>query len=577
MTTALKKLKERLNFGIDLGNSNVSVAYRLVSGDTFVRSELIALDPSQLGAYKCVLPAAVFFASDERPPVVGGRAKTVSSSEGILFTNFKEELLSESDVIPRVDRNLTKSSEDALTEIFRYLLSQVVNSDDLIGKTTLGADGQRVLETDYSVTVGVPTKTSEKYRDRLTRAIIAAGWFDSMEAAQGGAPKRLQFLPEPVAVILNIGHPGNKRYLVYDHGGATLDIAEVTTHDTGIHDFSVTQKERPTLSWQGTENTNIGGTFLDRLLLGAAVADRAAVAALLPHIAEAYGLECDASPLENLIRRAEPVQGKPPIEGEEALGGGTPEIDAYRYLCADIEKVRIRFSGRTNSEILVLGEDQETDILISRLLLEKTFKPVSEAIKQYLVTSLAEGVREKGSAEEVLCLLAGGVSLTPFFLKAIEEAKYPVHRFSSEVSPFTAIATGLAQYYRGGVETIGGQGSDVTDTEYGIWIERDQKWEIIVPEKTPYNETKFPPVGKGISKRFKPYPPTDEITLRVGQCIKGQWENLGSRDVTLPSYTNAFRVYFSIDPEQGRLELRLEDSQSKRLITMNNPFFSSSQ
>lgn len=547
-------------FGIDLGNTNTSVAYRILDPNSKVTiPQFVCLDPDADGVQRSIMPSAVLYRTPDGEAIVARRARTLALDQGMLFLNFKESLLQETPPETRYERGIKKSAVDALVDLLKYVLEQAAGMPDLLSYFVPGPQGKRVPERPFFLTLGVPTETSETYRTHLKTALRDSGWFSSFEAMDGF----VNFIPEPVAVVLNVPAKGRRIFTVYDHGGLTLDIAQVEADETKPYKYTVKMKHR-IVTKVGDAETDVGGSFCDRLLLRFLVRREGGIEPLMEDIGKAYGeKDCDISHLSALIE----MDQKP--EGE------TYERKLYDRLCSDIELVRIKLSDQTTVELrwnagnipecktgITITEDEFVDEVLAELA-----KSIEEQLQQ-------------DSDTTSIHIFAGGVSMTPF-LTARYNKLYPGKTTRlTDVSPLTAIAAGLASYYQGGVEpdTVL---SDKTDNDYGVYNDQDGKWEVVLKRDTQFKSTKLPseglpPEGAGISKGFRAFPATSEIVLRVGECVKGEWRELGRRDICLPEISTRFLVYFQAD-QSGILEIRLADKVNRRLINVENPKFRTSQ
>ena len=547
-------------FGIDLGNTNTSVAYRILDPNIKVTDpQFVYLDPDADGVQRSIMPSAVLYRTPDGEAIVGRKARALALDQGMLFLNFKESLLQETPPETRYERGIKKSAVDALVDLLKYVLEQAAGTPDLLSYFVPGPQGKRVPDRSFFLTLGVPTETSETYRTHLKTALRDSGWFSSFEAMDGF----VNFIPEPVAVVLNVPAKGRRTFTVYDHGGLTLDIAQVEADETKPYKYTVKMKHR-IVTKVGDAETNVGGSFCDRLLLRFLVRREGGIEPLMEDIGKAYGeKDCDISHLSALIE----MDQKP--EGE------IYERKLYDRLCSDIELVRIKLSDQTTVELrwnarniaerksgITITEDEFVDEVLAEVA-----KSIEEQLQQDSDTTSTH-------------IFAGGVSMTPFLVARYSKLYPGKTTRLTDVSPLTAIAAGLASYYQGGVK-LDTVLSDKTDSDYGIYNDQDGKWEVVLKRDTQFKSTKLPseglpPEGAGISKGFRAFPATSDIILRVGECVKGEWRELGHRDVCLPEISTRFLVYLQAD-QSGILEIRLADKVNRRLISVENPKFGTSQ
>jgi|GEM_PF-2659910 len=549
-------------FGIDLGSTNTSVAYRFLNpNEKTVAPTFVCLDPDADDIQRNVMPSAVLYRTPDGEAIVGRKARALAIDKGMLFINFKEKLLEEATPEMRTERGIKKSAVDALTDLLKHALAQAAGTTELLSYFKPGLQANLVPNRPFHLTLGVPTETSETYRAHLKTALKSSGWFSSFEEMDG----RVSFVAEPVAVVLNVPAKERRTFTVYDHGGLTLDIAQVEVDETKSPKYTVKEKKRIVLN-AGAAMHNVGGSFCDRLLLRFVVRREEGLASLQETIEKAYGPF--NPPLDLPLLSAL-------VEMEREPEGESYERKLYDRLCSDVELVRIKLSDKATAELrwnarslsevksgITITEDELTDEVLSG---------ISQSIKSQL---------PKDADETSMHILAGGVSITPFLTEEYSNL-YPRRtlRFS-DVSPLTAIAAGLASYYQGGIGSEPPVG-DKTDSDYGIYNDQEGKWEIVLARSTPFKNTKLPseglpPEGAGVSKGYRAFPATDEIVIRVGECVKGEWRDLGRRDVRLPNASTRFLIYFQAD-QSGILEIRLADKSNRQLIRVENPKFRTSQ
>lgn len=544
-------------FGIDLGNTNTSIAYRVFDpNNKSTLPNLVCLDPDADGIQPTVMPSAVLYRTPDGEALVGRKARAAALDKGMLFINFKETLLKETPPETRTEKGIKKSAVDALTDLLSHALKQTAGTTDIISYFKAGLNGNRIPNSPFHLTLGVPTETSETYRNHLKNALVASGWFPSLEAMNN----MVSFIAEPVAVVLNVPAKDRHSFTVYDHGGLTLDIAQIIADESSTSKYTVKTKQR-IVSQVGKSSVNVGGSFCDRLLLKFLVQREGGLEAIWQSIGDAYGAEnCNHRELATLVEMKQEPKGE------------TYERKLYDRLCSDIELVRIKLSDQTTATVwwnartpaerksnLTLSEDELVDEVLSEI--------------SHSITAQLPPDSEDASTH----ILAGGVSMTPFLTAAYNKLYPGKTQRLADVSPLTAIARGLASYYQGGVGTDDTKLGDKTDNSYGIYNDQDGRWEVVLETGTQFITTKLPneglpPEGAGVSKSFKAYPATNNIAIRVGECVKGEWRDVGNRDILLPTAATRFLIYFQAD-QSGILEIRLADKVNRKLIHVENPKF----
>lgn len=225
-------------------------------------------------------------------------------------------------------------------------------------------------------------------------------------AAQLAGLEECPLLQEPIAAAIAFGAtPGyeDQRWLVFDLGGGTLDVAIVSTRNGRLS----------VLEHRG--NNLLGGKDIDRKI---------AEEFLLPALARDFSLpdpNRQPEPFKRLIRR----------------------------LATKAEEAKIELSTGTSAVINLvdLGEDMagnmlEGEVTLSRSELERTMQPlVDECIR--LTKEVISGARIT-SADLDRILLVGGPTQSPLVRKALSEqiSKHVDHSFD----PMTVVARGAALF-----------------------------------------------------------------------------------------------------------------------------------
>lgn len=550
-------MTQTLIIGIDLGNSNCSLSY-FTPGTSDTTT--VPLEDGQIGISPNILPSAVFFPSDGSEARVGTPART-ALGKGLLFENFKGRLMEEAEPKAATDGGLTKSPMDALTTLLRHLAKLAFSHGALNPHFVLRQE-QYVPREPIYLTLGVPAQAPEHYKTRLRRACIASGWVTEEQAAE-----YLSFVAEPVAVALNYPAGERRQLFIYDHGGLTLDMVRIQLDQAQSPPYKVlAYKERVTCTLGG-RSYDVGGSFLDRLLLRHILSRVGGVAALQSQIMEAYETEFETGPLEKLVQ----MEQDPLPSGAEA--------HVYAALRRDVERLRISLSSQDRDSArfsLTAGPiPVQTRIAVKKGDLDEAFSDVLQAIRQKLPVSVG--------ADE-FCFMVGGCSVTPSLRGLMKDAAFGTMRVLVPNAPMEAIARGLSRYYRTGITGADGINlstlpvDDSVDTDYGVWNDGMDRWDVVLPKGTAYSDTVLPKSisgdSKGIFQVYKPLTHATEISMRVGQRdAGGDWIELGERTVHLPSSTTNFRLYFSMDSQQ-QLEIRLFSSETKKLIRVAAPRFS---
>jgi molecular chaperone DnaK len=259
---------------------------------------------------------------------------------------------------------------------------------------SLREDVRRQAETDVtSAVITVPAAFGALQCEATARATTLAG----LE----GAP----LLQEPIAAAIGYGiRPAseNQRWLVFDLGGGTLDIAVVSTRAGRLN----------VLEHRG--NNLLGGKDIDRLIVEHL---------FLPKLQESFDL--------------------PPT------GAPTPRTKLLRRLGTKAEEAKIDLSREDH--ILVplfdIGEDNageriEAEIPITRSDLNRLMEPLLEKCCLMALEALAEARLATLDLDRIL--LVGGPTQSPFLRNFLSERLGVPVDFSAD--PMTVVGRGAAVY-----------------------------------------------------------------------------------------------------------------------------------
>jgi hypothetical protein len=552
----------RLIVGIDLGNTNTSLAYRF--GDEKPCLLPIDDDPEKPNSLRNVLRSAVLFPFDEdQPPVVGRRAIQLASETGWLFVNYKKSLLQgEPKQAAYPGQGLHKGPQDAVVEVLRDLRRRLARAEP----SHFAAEGENgyVPTKPPFITLGVPAETLDKYKSLLKAALISSGWYTDDTQTD----TFVSFLPEPVAPLLLMSAESSKKYLTFDIGGLTLDLALAHISEGSEYQYKVTDTKRCM-----HEGHDIGGTLLDRLIMRAFAEDEETWLELLGAAEDAYGLSADPEKLRSMSR------------GEiDWANDGTPEGEFFKFLSLDLENFRITLSDKSKARLILNSFSTTNRLPIGEPFPRDDFdrdilEPVLNSIEREINAILVDDVGDELNKEEIMVVPAGGVSLTSGIVSYLRNFFGMSNVIPSmDYSPLVSIAMGCAKFTPAGMTEINSvRVNSKTDTDYGVWDAGYQHWSTVVPEGTEYEKTKLPlslpKLGEGIFQTYRMTHKSSALRIKVGQRSKSneKWTLLGERTVSLSENVDDFQVYFEIDPQQGILEMCL--IHKGRRIPMTNPKF----
>lgn len=354
-----------INYGIDLGTTNSCIA-RWENGEVRVFQS-----PDQ----RSVTPSAVQILRSGRL-VVGTRAYNARIEDpDNVATEFKRWM-------GQKDRKSFPASGKSMSA--EELSAEVLKS--------LRADVQRlVMDDPRTAVITVPAAFGTLQCDATARAARLAGF------------EQTPLLQEPIAAAIAYGvTPGAKdqRWLVFDLGGGTLDIAIISTRDGRLS----------VLDHRG--NNLLGGKDFDRKI---------AEALFLPALSREFVVPSAPEEYQHLLRL---LIGK----AEEA-------------------KIELSTADRVIVELYDVGNDArgipiEMDFVLTRADLEREIEPIVEKALRLTEETLA-GARLTG-ADLDRVLLVGGPTQMPLIRQAL--AARLGARLDVSLDPMTVVARGAAIY-----------------------------------------------------------------------------------------------------------------------------------
>lgn len=369
-------MSDTIDFGIDLGTTNSAIAQ-------FRKGEVeVFRNPILYG--QSTLPSVVGFRKDKIE--VGSKAREYAQRRPRdVFSAFKRKMgTSETFHVECIDRSVTP------VELSGHVLKA------LKGFVTSGA----VVDAAV-ITIPASFDTSQSTA--------------TMKAAGEAGIRDVILLQEPIAASLayaNKSSHGGKlndgKWLVYDLGGGTFDVALVET----------TGSDMRVLDHEG--DNFLGGVDFDRLIV------------------EKF-----------LVPQLEKLGSFEDLIGSLRRDSGERHVASVKLLQA-AEEAKIALSGTLSTDVAVTitddeGEDIDTEITLTRSDLESLVRePIDQTI-QMVRRVLTRNNLAKGDLQ--LILLVGGSTYMPCVRQRLEEVMgVPV---SADVDPTTAIAVGAA-YYAGG-------------------------------------------------------------------------------------------------------------------------------
>jgi molecular chaperone DnaK len=361
----------RIEFGIDLGTTNSCIA-RFDGADVrvFQNNDQMSVTPSVVHVLK------------SGRLLVGKRAYNAGSQDPLNTASEFKRWIGQRDTKSFPSSGKTMSAEELSAEVLKSLTSDVRR---LVGE-----------QIDAAV-VTVPAAFGALQCEATARAAKLAGLVE--------AP----LLQEPIAAAIAYGINSslvNQRWLIFDLGGGTLDIAVVSTRDGRL----------TVLEHRG--NNLLGGKDIDRRIVDGY---------LMPALDEAYQ-----------------------VPGSDDASGRFESL--YRRLLLKAEEAKIDLTSNTSVmiEMFDLGEDLagepiELEYTLKRSDLEREVEPLLQKCCDLAKEAIA-GARTCADGIDKI-LLVGGPTQMPIIREALE-SRLGI-RVDYSVDPMTVVARGAAIYASG--------------------------------------------------------------------------------------------------------------------------------
>lgn len=526
-------------YGIDFGTTNSSIAVRFV-GDDHAEHTLVVDVKDTLP--RETIPSVVL-AKEDGTILAGENAVTAYTQNG---GNHKGQLF-----LKRIKLDLEKKGSN----LFYYVGEKKISGIDLIAEIlrVLRIKAERdadELDIEISgVVMGVPVQYGDIQKNILKKALVKAGYYDSLEQADD----KTEFVSEPIAVAvhygLNLQH--DKTVMVFDFGGGTLDLAIVNLKEQvgndRLHPHETISKERITLGGEELTRLFFINSFCDNKKYG------------IKKICREFRLNCNT-----------------PDEVWDELHKSEEGI---RFIAA-VEKCKCDLSRASKYSFSYIGRRIQLD--------EKNFyrDDFTNAIEDKLeeIDELIETCLENGNIDDCYdidhVILAGGSSMIPAVQDLLID-KFGTNRVSSksidndsviksmkrnrasESEVLTSIVRGLAAIGCRDESLI----DDVVDSDYGAWDDDAKEFFPIISKGTPVKETKLDKltfsgkyedvecVGSNISS----------VEIKIYQRNLTGEHKLGTINIPNPG-GKKYKIYMQVDKKKGMLEVTIYDSIRHRWI-----------
>ncbi|MBI3233253.1 MAG: Hsp70 family protein, partial [Bacteroidetes bacterium] len=362
---------ETINFGIDLGTTNSLIA-KYENGKVTVYKNPVG--------FKETLPSCVAFRGERM--IIGDKAREYITKDPLnVFSSFKRKMgTSEKYFVPSLMESYSPPSLSAmvLKELRNFLPTN---------------------ENPKSIVITIPASFDTVQCNATKEAGLEAG-FEEVVLLQEPIAASLAFFNDKMSDRESLG-----KWLVYDLGGGTFDIALIT----------IDEDEMRVVDHEG--DNFLGGVDIDQLLLNQLI---------LPKLKEITGKDN----LESLINQR-----------------NGPYEKLYYILLLKAEEAKKELSIKHDVDIeFTFQIENEEPIDIYFVITRNDFEKIIEDKVNYTIEFIQKiFIRNQLQNSDIKnIILIGGSTLIPFVRKKLEESTGIPINFSAD--PSTAVAIGAAYY-----------------------------------------------------------------------------------------------------------------------------------
>lgn len=545
-------------YGIDFGTTNTSVSIAIQSKSGRVKPNVLLLDlANQWGPAEFL--RSVFYIDSF------GKIHIASEADARMDIEEHEGRFSVERYITQIKMELSDtpqrfaSSNGQLNTINPVSLLTAMFAKLKAKADKFAYDNNITLK---GVVMGVPVSFSEKSKQIYLKALCNAGYYKNIDEAV----RETEFVSEPVAVAVNYGEKltDNKRVMVFDYGGGTLDIAVMDLREQ----IGKNDKLHPHKVIGKSSGYNIGGERINKeffenfFVLEYGLQNiKAFLGITSPRIDTADKLWSYMKNKSAGIKFAQQIDRcKRNLSSSDSVVFTPPDIPNPRKKLPDLTVTR---------------EDFEEAV-------ELVFTEIDCVIRDCLI-SCKNYVDEKGNPDPVFpsqiseVLLAGGSSLIPQVKNILAKyfdrniiGKNAENKLLPEKEVLESIVRGLAIVGCKNDEVV----EDVVDCAYGIWDEGRKVFSEIIPRGTPIASIAADDFDDrvGMSKSYTTVVSgATSISVKLMQQTNGVNNNfdkiLKNVEIALNGQTGSdFDLYLSIDKKLKMLVLKVYVVKQKKFI-----------
>lgn len=488
---------EEIIIGMDFGTTNTSIAFMKYNNDwTSFTPECFDLDRGE------VIRSAITY-RDEEIFWIGKDALNYSYDYPMGFIDSLKRQVINNTLRDKAFGN--KTELDIMSDFLSWVIKEI--EPQIPYGTKVGG-----------VAIGIPIGFKDRHKEFYLRSMVEAGIYDDYKTAY----EKTIFVSEPIAAVLNynVSLKDDKKVLVFDFGGGTLDLV--------IMDMKNVRKENEisphdVIAKKGY--LDLGGNDFDKAILENIIVEKYG----MRNLKRALGI----NRLEDILT----VQ-----EGIELMN----EIREAKEELSRYNLGRINFSkGKLKMNLEITRSEYEAAI-----------SSYIDDIKALVQDCILESGLNYNEID--LVVLSGGSSLTPIVQEVIRDI-FGNDKVKVDGNAMTCIARGLA--LRGHDPQVN-KYNDILEHDYGVRMKdefgEDSIIEIVldkgkkikdINEKEYYKEFELMRRAKGKNAFKVTICENDEV---IGDAYIPLSEEMAN---------SKFKLYFTIDENNERLELHIYDSK----------------